>query len=264
MSWVALGAAAIGGGASIIAAKEKGGGGSGSQVNFPSIPQTPGAKKARTKLEEFAFGQPPDVPIQKIAPLTPQTEERKLARTTAKELIQPQDIFSLPEVQGIILEARQTGDLLGNRLARMLQSAGSLTSTPGRDILGRAVTDVQKSLAASLAPFASGERARRERLIPILENLGLSEEDRERLIQQAEFDAQFQQETTQAGQLESFTIPLLKSIIGLQPGVQPIIEGRQPSSLTELAPLIGPLLSKFLKGSTPTAKAAPSLRSVHP
>ncbi len=215
-------------------------------VKFKTVPQTPGATKARTKLEDIAFGEPPAVPLQQIAGLPPITEERKLARTTAKELIQPQDIFSLPEVQGIILEARQTGNLLGNRLARMLQSAGSLTSTPGRDILGRAVTDVQKSLTASLAPFATEERRRRERLIPILESLGLTEEERERFIEQAEFDAQFRQETTKAGQLESFTIPQLRNILSDQPAIQPFVQEPLPGLIEQIGSIAG-LFSKDKK-----------------
>ena len=243
------------------------GAGLGSQVKgdkpakttFATVPQTPEATESRKRLFELATGEPPDVPRQKIAPLPARTEERDIARTTAKELVAPQDIFNLPEVQGIIQEARVTGDLLANRLSRMLQASGNLTSTTGRDVLGRAVTDVQKSLAASLAPFASEERQRRTSLIPVLETLGLTEEERGRAISQAEFDALFQQEFAESKQLESFTIPLLKSIIELQPGVQPIVRGEGASSLSQFAPLIGPLLAGVLNrggGSATTGSPA--------
>ncbi len=204
-------------------------------VGFQPIPQTPEAEEARKKLFELATGKPPDIPRREIAPLQPITEERMLARDTAKDLIQSQDFFSLPEVQGIIQEATDIGNLLVNRLGRGLQAAGSLTSTPGRDVLGRAVTSVQKSLAASLAPFAQEERARRERLIPTLETLGLTEEDRARLIEQAGFDADFAKELAKSKQLETFTIPLLQSIIGLQPGIIPLIQGGGPSVLEQLS-----------------------------
>ncbi len=214
----------------------------GAGVSFQGIPQTQQAEAATGRLAGLAAGAPPDVPRREIAPLPQRTEERDLARTTAKELIQPQDFLSLPEVQGIILEATQSGNLLANRLGRMLQAAGALTSTPGRDILGRVVTDVQKNLASSLAPFAQEERARRERLIPRLESLGLTEEERERLVTQAELDASFQQKLTESQQLQTFTIPLLKAIIGLQPGILPIIEGDQgTTSLESLSGIIGPL-----------------------
>lgn len=231
-------------------------GGGSSKVKYSEPPETDAAKEARARLLKLAGGEPPDVPRREIAPLPPMTKERGLARTTATELAQPQDIFSLPEVQGIILEATQKGDLLANRLGRMLQSAGALTSTPGRDVLGRAVTDVQKNLASSLAPFAAEERRRRAGLIPVLEALGLTEELRAMGFTQAELDALFQQETTESQQLQTFTIPLLQSIIGLQPGVQPIIQGQQPSLISQLAPIIGPALGGYLN-RTPTP--APTL-----
>jgi hypothetical protein len=221
------------------------GGGDDPELTFKTVPQTPGATESRKRLEELAFGEPPDVPRQKIAPLPARTEERDIARTTAKELIAPQDIFSLPEVQGIIQEARVTGDLLANRLSRMLQASGNLTSTTGRDVLGRAVTDVQKNLAASLAPFASEERRRRTSLIPVLETLGLTEEERERAIGQAEFDALFQQESTESKQLETFIIPLLKSIIELQPGQQPIIQKEGLSTASSLGKAFMPMLMQL-------------------
>lgn len=239
-------AGALAGGAIGGFAGGGGGGGSTGSVDFQTVPQTKEAKEARKRLAALAAGDPPEVPTRKIAPLPAMTEERQLARTTAKELIEPQDIFSLPEVQGIILEATQRGDLLANRLSRMLQASGNLTSTTGRDVLGRAVTDIQKNLASSLAPFASEERARRRGLIPTLEGLGLTEEDRARGFSQAELDSLFGQEYETSKQLETFNIPLLKSIIGLQPGVQPIIQGQGQSSISEFAPLIGPLLTSVL------------------
>lgn len=244
------------------------------KVSFQTIPQTEEAKKARTRLSELAAGPPPAVPRRKIAPLPPITEERKLARTTAKELIQPQDFLSLPEVQGIIQESIEQGDLLANRLGRGLQAAGAFTSTPGRDVLGRAVTNVQKSLAASLAPFAAEERRRRTGLIPVLEGLGLTEEERARGVTQAEKDALFQQQLTESEQLQTFTIPLLQSIIGLQPGVLPIISGggAGPTSLEGLSGIIGPLLTSVLQsgdgggqtGGAGTAKSGSFLGDLSP
>lgn len=227
-----------------------GGGDEDPRISFQPVPQTKEAIESRKRLFALATGEPPAIPRRGVAPVQPLGEERELARTTARELIQPQDIFALPEVQGIIQEARESGNLLTNRLSRMLQSAGALASTPGRDVLGRAVTDVQKSLAASLAPFATEERARRRGLIPELERLGLTEELRAQGFTQAELDALFQQETIESQQLQTFTIPLLQSIIGQQPGVLPIISGggEGPTTLEQLSGIIGPLLTSLLRG----------------
>jgi len=246
MSFIAGIASSLG--AAVGAAALNRGGGSGG-VSYSEVPETEEAKKARKRLFELSQGQPPEVPLRKIAPLEPMTEERQVARETAMELVQPQDFLSLPEVQGIIQEATTTGNLLANRLGRMLQSAGALTSTPGRDVLGRAVTDVQKSLSASLAPFASEERARRTSLIPVLEGLGLTEEERKRLYTQAGLEAEYEQDLAESKQLETFTIPLLQSIIGLQPGVQPFITGGTGSTgLEQMSGIIGPLLATALSG----------------
>jgi len=230
-------------------------GGGKQEVKFTPIPQSKQAEEARKRLYEMATGEPPSVPRQKVAPLPKMGEERELARETAKEMIQPQDIFSLPEVQGIIQEATVTGNLLTNRLGRMLQAAGSLTATTGRDVLGRAVTDVQKSLASSLAPFAMEERTRRREMIPLLESLGLTEEERERVLSQAELDAIFRQELTESQQLQTFIIPLLQSVIEQQPGVQPMITGGKPGLLSQLAPIIGPVLGAYMMGGCAGAGA---------
>ncbi|MEE9354743.1 MAG: hypothetical protein V3U75_04060 [Methylococcaceae bacterium] len=220
--------------------------GGSAKVSFATIPQSPEAVEARKRIAQFAFGEPPDVPRRGVAPVEPIGEERQVARETALDLIKPQDFFALPEVQGIIQEAKRVGDLLSNRLGRMLQASGNLTSTTGRDVLGRTATDVQSRLAADLAPFAAEERGRRERLIPELERLGLTEELRKQGVTQAELDALFQQRTTESRQLETFTIPLLEKIIELQAGKQPIIKGQDPSTIAEFEPLIGPLLEAVL------------------
>ncbi len=228
-----------------------GGGGDSPDINFATLPQSEEAIEARRRLAELAAGPPPDVPRRGIAPLPARTAERDLARTTATELAQPIDIFSLPEVQGIIQRVTQSGDLLANRLGRALQASGNITSTSGRDVLGRAVSDVQGTLAASLAPFASEERRRRAGLIPVLERLGLTDELRQMGFTQAELDALFQQETTESQQLQTFTIPLLRSLISDQPGIQPFITGGAGQGTFEsLSGIIGPLLGSILTGSS--------------
>ena len=264
MSWVAVG---LIGGAAISTFGSKGGG----DVEMKQVPETKEATKARKKLLEMATGPLPEIPQRGVAPLPEMGEERQLARTTAKELVQPQDIFSLPEVQGIIQEANVTGNLLTNRLGRALQASGNLTSTSGRDVLGRAVTEVQKSLASTLAPFAMEERGRRASMIPLLESLGLTEEERGRGVTQAQLDAMFEKLSTETYLPYTITAPLLESIIGNQPAVQPIIQGQQPSAISQISPLIGPLLSAAIAGGgssggvqTPTPLLANQLIQQNP
>lgn len=239
MSWIA--AALIGGGAMVASSAISRGGGGG--VKMQEVPETEEAIRARKRLLEMAEGPLPKIPERGIAPLPEMGEERKLARTTATEMAQPQDIFSLPEVQGIIMEAKQTGNLLANRISRALQASGNLTSTTGRGVLGRTVTEIQKSLAASLAPFAMEERGRRASMIPILESLGLTEEERGRGVTQAQLDARYEREATETQLPMTYRAPLLQSIIGSQPSVLPIIQGQKPSAISQFAPLIGPLMS---------------------
>ncbi len=217
-----------------------------SETEFRQVPETKQAQLARAKLFGLATGPSPEVPIRGIAPLAPQGEERRLARDTATELAKPVDIFSLPEVQGIIQEATTRGNLLANRIGRSLQISGTAASSGGRDILGRTATEVSKSIASQLAPFASQERQRRVQMVGILESLGLTEEERERATTQAGLDALFQQKIGQLNIETQFRPRLLESIIGLQPAVLPIIPGETPSSITEFAPLIGPLLSSLV------------------
>jgi len=143
---------------------------------FKIAPEYPEATEARRRLSEISKDPLRDIPLREIAPIPEMGSERTLARDTAKELIQPTDIFSLPEVQGIIQEVTAKGDLLANRIGRSLQKAGNFASTAGRDVLGRAVSSVQGTLAASLAPFAQNQRNLRANLIPVLEKLGLTEE----------------------------------------------------------------------------------------
>lgn len=244
------------------------------EVQFRGIPQSEGAKKARTKIEDIAFGELPTVPLRGIAQLPERTEERDLAREQAKKSLIPQeqgDFLQLPEVQGIIQEVTREGNLLANRLGRSLQASGNITSTPGRDVLGRAVTDVQKSLSASLAPFASeqrsraaNERQRIQNLIPLLESLGLTEEAQKQQVRQSELDALFQKESIESNQIQNFLIPILRSIIGDQPGQLPVIEPGRMGIIEQVGQVAGLVsgFSGFNKGNTNSSGGAPSFNQL--
>jgi len=207
---------------------------------------TPEEKAARARLHELAMGDLPDVPLRGVAPIGPETKETAVAKKTAMEMIQPQDIFQLPEVQGIIQEAIVRGNLLTNRLGRKLQATGTITSTPGRDVLGRAVGDVQKDLAASLAPFAMEERSRRRGMIPLLAGMGLTQEERERGVLQERLNALFAQQAETAFLPSTYQKPFLESILGLQPAVQPFIPSGGTPSMAYYAQPIGQAISALL------------------
>ena len=225
-----------------------GGGGGGGGIQFAFPPESEEVKAARKRQAELGLGEVPDIPLRKIAPLEELGPERKVARETALELAKPVDIFSLPEVQGIIQETTAKGNLLTNRLGRILQTAGNITTTSGRDVLGRAVTDVQKSLASSLAPFAQAERERRRGLIPTLETLGLTEQLRKEGFTQDELDELFRQETTETFFPFNVQSPILSSIISNQPSAVPFIPGGGTAGggLGGLEDIIGPLLASLL------------------
>ena len=209
--------------------------GGGGDAEFQTAPQSKEAKFAREELMKIYKDGAPDVPLREIQDLAPMSAERTQARDKAMEFSQGQDIFSLPEVQGIIHEANQTGNLLSNRLGRAMQKSGNFTSTPGRDVLGRAVTDVQKSLSASLAPFASQERSRQAAMIPILEQLGLTEEGRQWGNKQDKSDASYNKQMTESQQLQNFLVPLLQSFIQQQPSSQLAYTPPTPGLLSQVS-----------------------------
>jgi hypothetical protein len=212
---------------------------------FAAAPESASAIAARKRLEELSTGAFPTIPLQGIADLPEATEETKLARGTAADLLKPteqQDIFSLPEVQGLILKAREEGNILANRLGRGLQSTGAATSTTGRDVLGRAVSDVESRIAGTLAPFAESQRnrafqdvVRRQNLIPLLSQMGLTQESREQTVEQAKLDAIFRKASTEAGQTQNFLIPLLEFLITSQPAQIPFVQEAGPGLLEQIS-----------------------------
>ena len=225
---------------------------------FLQAPEFEEAKRARARLEEISNKPLPAIPLQGIADVPKPTQETQLARGAAKDLLAPteqQDIFSLPEVQGIIFEATQRGDLLANRLGRGLQKTGGASSTTGRDVLGRVSTDVSKQLAASLAPFAESQRnrafadvQRRQNLIPLLAQMGLTQEQREQATEQLKLSAKFAQELGISQQEINQLIPQLRFLANLKPQSQVITDvGR--SGLIEQAGAIAPIFAGYATGA---------------
>ena len=226
------------------------------KVQFAQAGETEQASAARAEL--FAT-ELPELPTRKIAPARELTEGQKTARTAATDILQ-EDFLSAPDVQALIQETIAQGNLLTNRVGRALQASGNITSTPGRDVLGRTVKQIEQSIVARLSPFAESARGRKLEAAKLLEGLEISDVERERIIQQAEFDADFAQKLQTV--LQPFTLrkPLLESIIGLQPAQQPIITGGGASDpLGGFGDIIGPLLSNILKGG---GNSGPSLADI--
>ena len=61
-------------------------------------------------------------------------------------------------------------------------------------------------------------------------------------------DALFEKLSTEAYLPYTIKAPLLQSVIGSQPAVQPIIQGQQPSAISQYSSLIGPMLSAAMTG----------------
>ena len=136
-----------------------------------------------------------------------------------------------------------------------------MSSTPGRDVLGRAVGDIQARITERLTPFGVQERGfqeadktRRQNLIPVLERLGFVDEAATQQQKQAQLDAIFAKETGESRQIIEFLLPVLSQIIGADPGSSGFVqEGRpglvsQVGALSSLASIVGPAIGAVSGG----------------
>jgi hypothetical protein len=214
-----------------------------SSVAFSRVPSTDQENIARGKLFGLATEELPDVPTRQIAKTGAKSPTAQKARASLVGELDT-DFMDREDVRAIIAETSQRGDLLLNRIARGLQASGNITSTPGRDAVGRAVTDVQKSITASLSSFAESSAGRKIDVARLLEGLEQTDAERTRIESQAGLDADFQQKQQQ--RIEPFTLQadLLRSILGEQPAVQPLVSGGGAKDpLGGLGDIIGQLLS---------------------
>ena len=93
------------------------------------------------------------------------------AIAVATEIAERQIDLNSPEIQGIIQEVRKTGDLALNRIGRQLQKQGSLSTTAGRDIAGRSISETENRIAGVLQPILSNFRAQRLNATSLLPGL---------------------------------------------------------------------------------------------
>ena len=159
----------------------------------------------------------------------------------------PTDVTQLPEIQAIINEVVNEGNLIANRIGRGLRLSGNLSGTAGRDILGRSVTDIQQALTSTLAPFAAGERGRKLSALEILENITRAGQSdvinriqvagqagqTPRQIEQAKKDADFNARLQELLFPTQNLLPVAQSILGNEPGL--IVSGGGPSVFSQIA-----------------------------
>lgn len=235
--------------------------GGGEKQKFELPPEDEISRRARERIEKLSQEPLKPIPTRGIAEIQPLGEERTLARGAAKELLKPTeqpDFLSLPEVQATIGEIVAQGDLLANRLSRGLRKVGAFSSTPGRDVLGRATTDVSRAITRELGPQIARQRElafadvqRRGGVAELLERFGLVEEERERVTAQAKFDAIFAKGSAEQRQVLTDIVPLLSILAGSGPQAVGFIQEAKPGVI-EQAGAVASLGLTLKKLSTPT------------
>ncbi len=151
-----------------------------------SEPET--SKAARKRIEAISQISPSGIPQQGIAPFS-ELEQQAIAlageflRDDTGEItvdraidvtvqIAEQKIdLNTPEIQGIIQEVRKTGDLALNRIGRQLQATGTLSTTAGRDIIGRSISETELRTAGALQPILADFRGKRLQAASLVPNL---------------------------------------------------------------------------------------------
>lgn len=233
-------------------------------VDVDFAPETPAAGEAREFLRGQISAGTPDFPVRQIADLS-DLEQTAISlatefanagvpadrRLTIDELTRiitgPTDVTKLPEVQAIINEVINEGNLIANRVGRGLRLSGNLSSSSGRDVLGRTVTDIMQALTSTLGGFAEGERGRKLSALELLENITRAGQSdvinriqtasqagqTPRQIEQSKLDAtttaRLQEILFPTGNL----LPVAQTILGNEPGI--VLSGGGPSIFSQIA-----------------------------
>lgn len=219
--------------------------------------------RARTTIEEAGKVSPEGIPLQEIAPLSELEQQAFVlageflrdatgevtidkAIEVATQIAEQRIDLNTPEIQGIIQEVRKSGDLELNRLQRVLQKTGTLSTTAGRDILGRSVSETELRTAGALQPILSEFRSRRLQAASLLPNLvgqragvttgriatGAAAGEAERSLQQRIKDAVFAR-SQKMFDFETTGRAGIASLLLQSP--TPIISGGGPSELEKIA-----------------------------
>jgi len=143
---------------------------------------------ARTGIEGISKISSEGIPLQQIADFSPEEQAAidmamefmrdntgnvtiDKAIDLATQLATQKVDMNSKEVQGIIQEVRKTGDLAINRIGRGLQLQGTLSTTAGRDIIGRSISETENRTAGALSPLFSQMRAQNLQATSLLPSL---------------------------------------------------------------------------------------------
>jgi hypothetical protein len=267
-----------------------GGGGSTGSVQQSEPAENTEARKKLLEIANAGFGE---VPLQQTVGMSDfekilqgklenystsgYSPDRQLALDEAtKALTRTSDITQRPEIQAALAETMRKGNLLSNRLGRKLQMTGNLSSTPGRDILGRAASDVEQQMFSVLAGLGLQEEQNRLSMIPTVDTLARGKEnqaleqlsaykgfDLTRPLAEQEAATKYQQEMTKYGEPLQIASILSQVLSGAQPN-SVVSGGSGTSTLAALAPILGPVLGNMMARDTAAASTGSALGSAIP
>ncbi len=146
------------------------------------------SREAAKKIATIAETSPEGIPLRGIAEFS-ELEQQAIALAgeflrddtgeitvdraidVAVQIAEQKIDLNTPEIQGIIQEVRKTGDLALNRIGRQLQATGTLSTTAGRDIIGRSISETELRTAGALQPILADFRSRRLQATSLVPNL---------------------------------------------------------------------------------------------
>ncbi|HEB26922.1 MAG TPA: hypothetical protein ENI05_03965, partial [Porticoccus sp.] len=150
--------------------------------------EDPTSKAARLRIEAASKVSAEGIPLQETAGFS-ELEQQAFALASeflrdnrgevtigkaievATQIAEQGFDVSSPQVQGVLQEIRKTGDLALNRIGRSLQSRGVASTTAGRDLLGRSITETERATAGALSNLATSFKAQRLQATSLLPNL---------------------------------------------------------------------------------------------
>lgn len=254
--------------------------------------------EARKRIEEISKTSPEGIPLQEIAGFSELEQrafslaEQFLSDTSGEEatneaidlasrIVNQEIDLNTTEIQGIIQEVRKTGDLALNRIGRQLQTRGVVSTSAGRDILARSITETEKATAGALSPLLADFRRQRLGAASLLPNLvaqragqtvgrigiGAAAGEAQRGLQQRILDATFQRkremfEFGTTGQANIASL-LLQSPTTLITGGGPSGLQQLTSNVSDIASLAG-TAGKVIGGIGSLSKGPVSAKTATP